>query len=170
MSSWISFLGFQEIHPSSTIFLQGTTVIHYLSTFYLTLRRWHDINIMQYCKMQISLLISCYTGSLRWTGIPGKLFSRACSCWMQLFPVSTFPCSCIRCVPCQMDPEWVRTSMGMNYWLTNIASWLSPLCGCKLISRVTCIYLFAESNSGALYKIQSFRAQDCCSCTARSAT
>jgi len=32
------------------------------------------------------------------------------------------------------------------------------------------MHLFAESNFGALYKLQSFRAQNCCSCIARSAT
>jgi cyclin A len=55
----------QEIHPSSIILLQGS--------------------------------------SLHWTRIPGKLFSRAYSCRIQILIVSTFSCGCFCCIPCQID-------------------------------------------------------------------
>lgn len=60
----------------------------------------------------------CYTGFLRWSGISGKLFSRTHSCWIQLLAVSTIHDSCVCCFTGQMDPQPVRTSMGLYFNMT----------------------------------------------------
>lgn len=75
-----------------------------------------------------------YAGSLCWTRVLGKLFSRVNYCWIWLLEVPTFRHSCLCCVPCQMDTQSIRPSMGL-YFCDSPCTWGFPFVSMKNLSE-----------------------------------